>query len=270
MLPPWNKPACLAVDTDRVTAWAALPGKPVAKVCVPLLSESDADESADANADAREQYRGLSAAIRNAIIQLSAKSSRSIHNLHVEIGDPYVFYDVIETDARGAADAELCRLAALSIADSFGLDAGALAVRCSVQPDGRSMVACATHQALLDAIKSVVVAAGRKTGRLEPAFGAFLDRHRSLFKQGNALIARQSGNFLMLGLLNEGRWQAFAAEHLADGGWSGLRDSCDAFCQRLCVADVERLPVWFEAEASDMPDDAGERWRRLPFAQSLA
>lgn len=263
MLLPWNKPARLEVGTGQVLAWIAPPGKGIVKAAVPLLLQDE-----NPGAQSLEQHNGLTVAIRSAIMQLAAKCCCPIQSLDVEIGGDYVFYNVIETDTRCVSPIELRRLAALALADTFGLDPAGLVARCAIQAGGRSIVACAAPVALTKAIRDAVNAAGRKVNRLKPGFAAFLYRHRACLKERNAIIARLDGDLLMLALLDDNKWRAFAVERIECGDWSELRDSCDAFCRRLCVNEPDRFPVWYSADVADVANDPDTRWRRLPTAPS--
>jgi hypothetical protein len=174
-----------------------------------------------------------------------------------------VHYDVLKVDARRLPPAELDHLAALGLADTLGLDAGSLVMRCSVQQDGLSAVVCGMPATLVAAIQQASDDGGCRLNRLEPGFAAFWNGHFAQGRHRDALLARLRGSALMLGWLQNGKWQALAAERLSRSDWAALRDSCEAFCRRICVPDYAGLPIFFDADIGDIPADARSRWQRL-------
>jgi hypothetical protein len=215
---------------------------------------------------AADHYGELGAALRLALKELAARNRRLPQRVDVEIDDALAFYDVVEIDARALGEPDLERLAALGMADTLGLDASMLAVRCAVQEDGRSAVACALPVALLEAITAATADAGCTIRSIEPAFAAFLNRHRRFLQQPEGMVARLRGGLLMLGLRHGGKWRAFSAERVTSGQWQTLRERGDAFCHRLCVPAIRQLPVWFDTDAEDVPQQTDPRWHRLPPA----
>jgi hypothetical protein len=259
VLLPWNKTVRLVIDTGEVTARVAFRGAPIVDIVTPVaVIEDDFGP-----------YGDIAGAIRNTIAQLSAQASRPFHTVDVIIADSFVFYDVLEMDARLLSSSDLNRAAGLGLTDTLGMNAGELTIRCSVQKGGLSVVVCGVPVALLDVIKHEIKVAGCNLNRLEPAFADFLNHHRSVVDNRHALIARVKNYSLMLGLLRDGIWQAFAAERLSTNAWTELRDCCDAFCSRISVIDYESLPILFDAEIVDIPAHARDRWRPLAIANEI-
>ena len=260
MLLPWNKTVQLVIDAGEVTARAAFRGTPIVDIVTPVVAMEDGFEP----------YGDIAGAIRKTIAQLSDQASSPFHAADVIIADSFVFYDVLAMDARLLSAADLNRAAGLGLTDTLGLDAGELTIRCSVQKGGLSVVACGVPVALLDVIKHEIKAAGCHLKRLEPAFADFLNRHRSVADHRHALIARLKNQSLMLGLLRDETWQAFAAERLSSNAWDELRDCCDAFCSRISVIDYDSLPILFDAEIADIPAHARARWHPLASANEIS
>jgi hypothetical protein len=258
VLLPWNKPARVLVDAHQVSARIASPKGSVNEVTIPTLKNGD-----------EAGYGYIADATRSALKALAEKNIRSVRAVDMEIADAFTFYDVLDIDARVVSPAELERLAGLGLADSLGIDASELAIRCAVQWGGRSVVVCAIPIVLLDALGAAVNEAGCKMRRLEPAFSIFLNRHRASCGRPDAVIARLSGTLLMLGLRADGRWRAFATEHISDLSWDALRDGCIAFCNRVCVPEPDQMPVWFEATVDDVPTELDGRWKRFPNANAI-
>jgi hypothetical protein len=260
VLLPWNKTVQLVIDAGEVTARAAFRGASMVDIVTPVAAIEDGFEP----------YGDIAGAIRKTIAQLSAQASRPFHAVDVIIADSFAFYDVLEMDARLLSSSDLNRAAGLGLADTLGLDAGELTIRCSVQKGGLSVVACGVPVALLDVIRHEIKAAGCHLNRLEPAFADFLNHHRSVADNRHALIVRLKNHSLMLGLLRDETWQAFAAERLSSNAWAELRDCCDAFCSRISVIDYESLPILFDAEIGDIPAHARGRWHPLAIANEIS
>lgn len=254
MLRPWNNIACLYVDPQYVTARLVKVDKTTQTVRVPL----DGDHPPEG-----VEHEALLAAIQDAITQLAAVAANSIRTVHVEIADAFAFYDIFSIDARTLSDAELQRIAVVALADTFGLDPAMLNSRCAVQPGERSVVTCAMPASLIAAINRAIRSTGRKPGRITPAFAAFLNRHREALSCADAIVARMSGDYLVLGLLGSGTWQAFSTERMLGNSWQELHAKCDAFSQRLCVTNPQGLPVWVEGDVQDVPDGEDARWHRF-------
>lgn len=257
MLRPWNNTALLYVAPRYVSVRRAHADKSEPSVTVPLVEDFQSEGA---------QHEALSASIQDALAQLAATAGHPIRHVHVEIDDAFAFYDIFATDARTMSEAELQRIARLALADTLGLDHALLDSRCAVQRGGRSVVTCAMPNGLVAAIDGAIRLAGGKPGRIEAAFAAFLNRHRETLSDGDAIVARLAGDHLTLGLLGSGNWQALSTERVSENSWRDLHARCDAFGQRLCVGDPERLPVWFEADVQDIPDGAGARWHRFGSA----
>jgi hypothetical protein len=249
----------LVIDAGEITARVAFRGAPIVNIVTPVAAIEDDFAP----------YGDIAAAIRNTIAQLSAQAPRPFHAVDVIIADCFVFYDVLELDARLLSPSDLNRAAGLGLTDTLGMDAAELTIRCSVQKGGLSVVVCGAPVALLDVIKHEINAAGCNLHRLEPAFADFLNHHRAVANNRHALIARLQNHCLMLGLLRDGTWQAFAAERLSTNAWTELRDCCDAFCSRISVIDYESLPILFDAEIGDIPAHAGARWRPLAIVNEI-
>ncbi|SFI02004.1 hypothetical protein SAMN04515618_1084 [Collimonas sp. OK307] len=263
MLRLWNKPVQMVVEPHQVTALMLTAGQRQDDVIVPVAKP---DGAAGA-------YDGIGKAIRDILPQLTGRAERSVYGicrLNVEVADTLVHYDVLKVDARRLPPAELDHLAALGMADTLGIDAGSLVMRCSVQLDGLSAVVCGMPAALSDAIKLGSDDAGCRLNRLEPGFAAFWNGSFAHSKNNSALLARLRGSSLMLGWLQDGKWQALATERLSGNDWAALSDSCDAFCRRLCVPDHSGLPIYFDADIADIPTAARNRWQRLPPQPEMA
>jgi hypothetical protein len=253
----WNKPLQMVVEPHQVTALRLKAGRPEIESIVPVTRPEGA----------LGPYDGIGKAIRDTLPQLTGRAGRALYGsgrLNVEVADTLVHYDVLKVDARRLPAAELDHLAALGLADTLGLDAGALVMRCSVQHDGLSAVVCGMPATLVDAIQQATDDGGCRLNRLEPGFAAFWNGHFAHSRNNNALLARLRGSALMLGWLKDGKWQALAAERLSISDWAALRDSCEAFCRRICVPDYAGLPIFFDADIGDIPADAHSRWQRLP------
>ncbi|MFC5473631.1 hypothetical protein [Paraherbaspirillum soli] len=255
-----NRPAQLVIEADQVSAQLVARGNLSADVVVPVAKEHDAIG----------RYEHIAQAVGDAIMQLSSQAPHALRTLNLIVGDSFVFYDVLEIDARRLSAPELNRMASLGMADTLGLDASELLIRCSVQKGGMSAVICGIPVVLVDAIKRAVGDAGCRLNRLEPAFVEFLNRHRLQLKQRHALIARLQNHSLMLGLLQDGNWKAFSAERLSKIVWTELRDNCEAFCSRICVPDQQLLPILFDADTVEIPVEASERWHPLPLTSEFS
>ena len=109
-----------------------------------------------------------------------------------------------------------------------------------------------------------------RSNRLEPGFAAFWNGHYARTKTDNALLACLRGSALMLGWLRDGKWQALTAERLSRNDWAALRESCDAFCRRICVPDHASLPILFDADIGEIPAEARSRWHRLSTGSDVA
>ncbi|KAF3996036.1 hypothetical protein [Glaciimonas immobilis] len=260
MLHLWNKPATLVIDTDLVTAKIGTLDNLIVEV---LGSVTDMPDSL-------ARYEHLSAAIKDALADLKTKVKRPFRTINVVIADTLVYYDVLEIDARVISSHELQRLAGLSLADTLGLDASDLMLRCSIQKGGLSVVMCGIPIPILDAIKHVIQQAGYRLNRLEPAFAEFLNCRTGLLTQPNAMVAKLRHHSLTLGLIREGKWQAFANERLSQRVWEELRHSCDAFCSRVGVPDPHLLPILFDADIEEIPTDASGRWQPLLLTTTLS
>ncbi|WP_211444739.1 hypothetical protein [Collimonas humicola] len=263
MLRLWNKPLQIVVEPHQVTAPMPEAGLRRDGIVVPVARPDGAPGA----------YDGIGKAIRDILPQLRGRSERAVYQasrLNVEVADTLVHYDVLTIDARRLPPAELDRLAAFGMADTLGLDAGSLEMRCSVQLDGLSAVVCGMPAALTDAIRLACDDAGCRLNRLEPGFAAFWNGYFARNKNDSALLARLRGSALMLGWLRDGKWQALAAERLSENDWPALSDSCEAFCRRLCVPDYAGLPIYFDADIGDIPAAASSRWQRLPSRPETA
>ena len=260
MLHLWNKTATLVIDTDQVTAKIG----PLENLIVEVAgSVTDMPYGV-----ARSEH--LSAAIKEALADLTTKVKRPFHAVNVVIADTLVFYDVLEIDARIISSVELQRLAGLSLADTLGLDAADLMLRCSIQKGGLSVLMCGIPIPILDAIKHAIQQAGYTLNRVEPAFAEFLNCRATLLTQPNAMVAKLRHHSLTLGLIREGKWQAFANERLSRPVWTELRDSCDAFCSRVGIPDPHLLPILFDADIEQIPTDATGRWQPLLLTTTLS
>jgi hypothetical protein len=257
VLLPWNKTVKLVIDADQITARTAFRGPSIEPIATPV---AEAEGGVD-------RYDNIAAALRTTIAQVAVQAPPgSFHSFNIIIADSFAFYDVLEIDARLLSPADLNRAAGLGLSDTLGLDASELTIRCSVQKGGQSVVVCGIATALLDAVKHEIKAAGYGMNRLEPAFAEFLNRHRSMSNKRHALIAWLKDNSLMLGLLRNGNWQAFATERVATRDWTGMRDCCDAFCSRTSIIDYQCLPILFDADIDAIPPEARERWSVLPVS----
>lgn len=257
MLHLWNKPVQMVVEPHQVTVLMQKAGRRQDDIVVPVTKPEGALGA----------YDGIGKAMRDILPDLTSEAERSVYGicrLNVEVADTLVHYDVLKVDARRLPPVELDNLAALGMADTLGLDASSLLMRCSVQLDGLSAVVCGMPLALVDTIKLACDDAGCRLHRLEPGFAAFWNGHFARSKNNSALLARLRGSALMLGWLQDGKWQALAAERLSRNDWTALSDSCEAFCRRLCVPDYAGLPIYFDADIGDIPTAARNRWQRLP------
>jgi hypothetical protein len=247
----------MVVEAHQVTALMRKVGRPEIEIIVPVAKPEDALGT----------YDGIGKAIRDALTELSSRAGQPkdrLCRLNVEVADALVHYDVLTVDARRVRPVDLEHLAAVGLADTLGLDCNSLVMRCSVQPDGLSAVVCGMPLVLVNAIKQATDDSGWRLNRLEPGFAAFWNRYCAHGKNNNALLARLRGSALMLGWLQDGKWQALAAERLAKNDWVALRDSCDAFCRRICVPDHAKLSIFFDADLGEIPAEACGRWQRLP------
>jgi hypothetical protein len=247
----------MVVEPHQVTALMPKVGRPENKIIVAVAKPEDGSDT----------YDGIGKAIRDALTQLSSRAGQPrgrFCRLNVEVADVLVHYDVLMVDARRMRPVELEHLAAVGLADTLGLDSSSLVVRCSVQLDGLSAVVCGMPLVLVNVIKQASDDSGWRLNRLEPGFAAFWNRYCAHGKNNNALLARLRGSALMLGWLQDGKWQALAAERLAKNDWVALRDSCDAFCRRICVPDYAKLSIFFDADLGEIPAEGCSRWQRLP------
>ncbi|WP_211462935.1 hypothetical protein [Collimonas silvisoli] len=259
MLRLWNKPVQMMIEPHQVTALMPEAGPPQNEIVVPVARPEGGLGGLGA-------YDGIGKTLRDILPQLNSGAGRSAYGsckLNVEVADTLVHYDVLKVDARRLPPVELNRLAALGLADTLGLDASSLLMRCSVQLDGLSAVVCGMPSALVDAIRLASDDAGCRLNRLEPGFAAFWNGCFAHNKSNNALLARLRGSALMLGWLHDGKWQALAAERLSRKDWATLNECCEAFCRRLCVPDHASLPIYFDADIDDMPSAARSRWQRV-------
>ena len=263
MLLPLNRPAHLVVEPHRITARMPKAGRPEIAVVTPVTKPEGA----------LGPYEGIGNAIRDTLLQWSGTAGRPLYGprrLNVEVADTFVHYDVLHVDARRLPPAELEHLAAVGLADTLGLDPSSLVMRCSVQQDGLSVVVCGMPSPLVEAVKQAIDDAGYSLNRLEPGFAAFWNGSHARTKKDSALLAYLRGSALMLGWLRDGKWQALATEHLSRNDWAVLRDSCDAFCRRICVPDHAILPILFDADIGEIPAEARSRWHRLSPGSAVA
>lgn len=249
----WNKPAQLFIDAHQVTGCIAEPGRPLIQVVMPAKNGEEALGSNGA----------LDRAIRDVLAELASRALRPVRKVDVEVADGLAYCDVLKADARKLSALELRRWAGLSLADSLGLDPERFTTRCFVQPDGQSLVICSISADLIDTVKNAFLDKGPRLHLLEPAFAAFWNRHYKSVKSRNALFVRSCGASLMLGWLRDGNWQSLATERLSRMDWITIRDSCDAYCRRICVPDQGSLPIFFDADIKDIPVEARGRWQRL-------
>lgn len=254
-----KQPVHLIIEAKQVVAWTILSGKSALSASAPIFKV----KAEEGNKHLTAPYAALSLAIQSAITQLSAKVGLPLHAVRVEIEDVYVFYDIIQITANPASDSQMRQLAASVLGNTFALDANQMVIRYSMQADGRSMIACAIPFALINAIKAAVKMTGKKLEGIQPAFGAFVNRHRLLFKESNAVVARLYGEFLVLGLLQKGEWLALFTQRLTCADWVSLRASYDIFCRKRMIK-TEQFPVWFETNIQHLPATVDKHWHRLP------
>jgi hypothetical protein len=154
---------------------------------------------------------------------------------------------------------EVAAYAKLRFAETFGPLADTWQILHAPQPPGCPMPACAVDAALLQALRAVCQGAGARLHTVVPYFSSAADFWRAKLGRGSTWFGLIEPDWISLGLLHQGTWQALRGQRL-DGDW---RSALPGLMARVTLSAGERsMPArTFLAGACATPDGI----HALPF-----
>ena len=178
---------------------------------------------------------------------------RATTRLRVSVDDGLFAWLRLEGPFWRIDGAQTRALAAARAADLLGVAPGALAVTCSTQSDGRTLIACAIDAGWPRAITAAATACGLVLVGLRPAWSVRLAQLQVPGR--DALVARRDAAAVRWAVRRAGAWIAIGSEPLDESSADWPR-RLDALV-RGQVADAGELARWFDGA----PEAAPLGWR---------
>lgn len=179
---------------------------------------------------------------------LASEPAARAQRAEVILDDFWVHHAILQGDFRRLRTREVEEVVQAWFADTFDLEAGALACRWTVQQGGRFLFASAIPRSLLDGLWAASAAAAVKITRLTPRLPYLLNQLRGQLAGHRSLLVVVADAVLQT-VMGDGRhWMAYDAQRLFPG------DHADA--ARL-AAIAENL---FERSAVPAPEACTVYW----------
>lgn len=134
--------------------------------------------------------------------------------VQIVLSGSFLRWQLLDWRAELSGQQEMAAYAKLRFADTFGKPADAWQILHAMQPPGRPTPACAAEVALLQALQGACREAGARLDLVVPYFASAADHWRSKLGKGTTWFGLIEPDWLSLGLLHQGSWQALRAQRI--------------------------------------------------------
>jgi hypothetical protein len=179
---------------------------------------------------------------------LASDAAAGVQRVEVVLEDFWVHHTLLRGDFRRLRARELEEVVQAWFADTFDLEAGALACRWTVQPGGRFLFASAIPRSLLEGLLAASAAAAVKITRLTPRLPFLLNQVRGQLEGRSSMLVVVADAVLQT-VMGDGRhWMAYDAQRLFPGDHANaarLVAIAENLFERSAVPEPEACTVYW-------------------------
>jgi predicted secreted protein len=173
-----------------------------------VVRRAGATRVVDAGPDWRSAVQALPAA-------LGAKPPR---RLRVILSHHFVRYALLPWNAALRSEEAWRAYAGHRLAAIYGAPAGAWALRVAATAPRGARIACATEQALIDALQAALRARGVRLDSVQPHLMSAYNRERRRLRGASRWLVVEEAGRLALALIERGAWRALRSRRV-DAQW---------------------------------------------------